>query len=72
MKILAFTHPQVVLNLFLRLNTRRYFEGQSSPNSWFPTVWRGRKILWMSMGSIDCLVTDLQNIFFCIQQKKHL
>jgi len=29
--------------------------------------------LWKSMGSINCLVTDiLQNIFFCVQQKKEI
>jgi len=29
------------------------------------------KMLLKSMGSINCLVTDiLQNIFFCVQQKK--
>jgi len=30
-------------------------------------------LLWKSMGSINCLVTDiLQNIFFCVQQKKEI
>jgi len=28
---------------------------------------------WKSMGSINCLVTDiLQNIFFCVQHKKEI
>jgi len=31
------------------------------------------KILWKSLGSINCLVTDiLLNIFFCVQQKKEV
>jgi len=30
-----------------------------------------KKILWKSMGVVNCLVTHiLQNIFFCVQQKK--
>jgi len=34
---------------------------------------RKKKILWMSMGSINCLDTDiLQNIFFCVQQKREI
>jgi len=57
MKILpSFTHPQVVSNLcefiYSAEHKRRYFE------EW-------KKILWKSMGSINCLVTDiLQNVFF--------
>jgi len=32
-----------------------------------------QKILWLSMGNINCLVTDiLQNIFFCVQQKNEM
>jgi len=32
---------------------------------------REKKILWKSMGSINCLVTGiLQNIFFSVQQKE--
>ncbi len=31
----------------------------------------GEKILWKSMDTVICLVTNiLQNIFFCVQQKK--
>jgi len=64
MKILSsFTQLQVVLNLYDFLyytkNKRRYYE----ECLFF--------LLWKSMGSINCLVTDiLQNIFFCVQQKK--
>ncbi len=30
-----------------------------------------KKILWKSMATVNCLVTNiLQNIFFCVQQKK--
>jgi len=30
-----------------------------------------KKILWKSMATVNCLVTDiLQNIFFLVQQKK--
>jgi len=33
----------------------------------------GGEILWKSMGSINCLVTNiLQNIFICVQQKKEI
>jgi len=32
-----------------------------------------KKIVWKSVGSINCLVTDiLQSIFFCVQQKKEI
>ncbi len=32
------------------------------------TVWK--KIVWMSMATSNCLITNiLQNIFFCAQQK---
>jgi len=30
-------------------------------------------ILWKSIGTFNCLVTDIhQNIFFCVQQKKEI
>jgi len=30
-------------------------------------------LLWKSMGSINCLVYDiLQNMYFCVQQKKEM
>jgi len=34
---------------------------------------KGDGLHWKSVGSINCLVTDiLQNIFFCVQQKKSI
>jgi len=38
-----------------------------------PIGYGGGEILWKSMGSINCLVTNiLQNIFICVQQKKEI
>jgi len=36
-----------------------------------PTGYGGREILWKSMGSINCLVTNiLQNILFVFNRRK--
>jgi len=33
----------------------------------------GEKIIWKSMVPHNCLVTNIiQNIFFCVQQNKHI
>ncbi len=38
---------------------------------WLPLY--GKKILWNSMGTKNCLVTHiLHNMFFCVQQKKEI
>jgi len=32
---------------------------------------RKKKKLWKSMATVNCLITNiLQNVFFCVQQKK--
>jgi len=50
----SLTHPQVVSNLDMSYQTHVFFPP-----------------LWKSMGSIKCLITHiLQNICFCVQQKK--
>ncbi len=49
---------------------RRYF---GEPNSYWPpfTFIVRKEILWMSMGTINCLITlMLQNIYFCVQHKE--
>ncbi len=50
-------------------DTLKKFE---EPNSWSPlTSIVGKLILWMSMGTINCLITSiLQNIFFYFQHNK--
>ncbi len=53
----------VIPNLYFFLSAvehKRYFEKCLQ-----------QKIQWKSMATVNCLVTDiLQNIFFCVQQKK--
>jgi len=59
MKILSlFNHPQVV----------------SNHNWWTPLTSIVFFFLqWESMGSINCLFTNiLQNIYFCVQQEKEI
>jgi len=52
---------QSCMNLFLLLNTKK---NPIDFNSIFP---------YWSMGSLNCLVTDiLQNIFLCVQPKKEM
>jgi len=50
---------------------RRYFgSNQTVYRAW---TQNGKEILWKSMGSINSLVTHiLQNILFCVQQKKEI
>jgi len=70
MKIMSsFTRPQVVPNLCEFLSSaepkRRYFEECSLTLIVFIFL------LWKSMGSVRCFITNiLQNIFFCVQQER--
>jgi len=58
---------QTCMSFFLLLNTK---EDILNYNQTVDGL-QWKKILWKSMGSINCLVTNgLQNIFFCVQQKK--
>jgi len=55
---------QTCMNFFLLLNTK---EGVLNVGNQLmnPVDFHRKKMLWKSMGSINCLVTDiLQNIFF--------
>ncbi len=70
MKILSsFTLPQNVPNLYVFLWS---VEHQAVAGSHSLPLYE-KKILWKSMATINCLLTNiLQNIFFCVQQKKEI
>jgi len=79
MKILSsFTHPQVVSNLWISFfcwKQKKIFWRMSVTRQLMDPIdlHRKKKIQWRSMGPINSLVTDiLQNIFFCVQQKKEI
>ncbi len=66
MKILSFTHPQVVpnLNVFILMI---FNVGNQTVGSHLEQG----KILWKSIGTRNCLVTHiLLYIFFCVQKKE--
>jgi len=71
-KILSFTHPQIVANLYEFLSSAehkgRYFEERLEPNSFIGIIGTSivgkKKILWKSM------VPKLQS-FLCVQQERN-
>ncbi len=68
-KILSFAHSQVVPNLYEFL--WKYIGNQTVDSSHWLFDHCIFSILWLSMAIGNCLVTNiLQNIFFCVQQKK--
>ncbi len=76
-KILSFTHPLVVPNLYECLcsaeHKERYFEESLSPGSFgapLTSIVGQKKTLWKSMMSQNCSFShNVQNIFLCVQQK---
>ncbi len=79
MKILSFTHPQVVPNLYEFLcsagHKGRYSEecGKQSSSGAPLTSIVFFFLLWKSMVPQNSLVTNfLQNIFLCVQQNKEI
>ncbi len=75
MKILSFTHPQVVPNLYECLcsaeHKGRYSEEcEKQSSSGAPVFFF---LLWKSMVPQNSLITNfLQNIFLCVQQNKDI
>ncbi len=79
MKILSFTPPQVVPNLYECFRSaehkRRYFEESLKPDCFGAPLTSivGKKILLKSMVPQNCSVSHiLQNIFLCVQQNKDI
>ncbi len=74
MILLTFMSFQPCISLFFMLNTNydisKNFEVPKS--CWSPIDFHNKKeILWKSMGTNNCSITNiLQNIFFCVQHKK--
>lgn len=74
---LAHLHVAPNLNDFLSSveNNRRYFEEYGSVTKQLIVpidLHMGKKMQWTSMGPNNWLVTILQNICFCVQQKKEM
>ncbi len=76
MKMLPFTHPQVVPNmyLFVLLNTKEDILKKVCNRLFWGTIdFHSRKKCYEGNGAPDCSVSHiLQNIFLCVQQSKYI
>jgi len=53
-------------------NTLKNVSNQIVDGSHSDFLSMGKYVLWKSMGSINCLVPDILQILFCVQQKKFI
>jgi len=63
------------MNFFLLLNTKEdilnHVSNQTVDGAPLTYIVGRKNILYKSMGSINCLVTDIiQNIFFCVHSRR--